>query len=112
MNYTSFIGKIVKKPERSFFENDISVTEFIIKFPQLRSNNAGNIVHLSVWGKIGSEYIEYYDINDYIVVEGYISLRQPVLKSLYFQKDKQVEISVFKIYPFILNTNDKPKLKK
>ena len=112
MNYTSFIGKIIKKPEQSFFNNNTSVTEIIIKFPQLRSTDSGNILHLSIWGNLASDYIEYYDVNDYIVVEGYISLRESLSNSLNSNTDKQVEISVFKIYPFILNSKDKAKFKK
>ena len=112
MNYTSFIGKIIKKPQQSFFNNNISVTEITIKFPQLRSSDSGNILYLSIWGNLASDYIKYYDVNDYIVVEGYISLRESVSNSLNSNKDKQVEISVFKIYPFILNSKYKAKFKK
>ena len=112
MNYTSFIGKILKKPEQSFFDNNTSVTEIMVKFPQLRAGDSGNILHLSIWGNLASDYIEYYEINDYIVVEGYISLRESLSNSLNSTKDKQVEVSVFKIYPFILNSKDKAKFKK
>ena len=35
MNYTSFIGKIIKKPKRQFVDNDIPVTKITAKFPQL-----------------------------------------------------------------------------
>jgi len=112
MNYTSFIGKIIKKPQQSFFNNNTSVTEITIKFPQLRNSDLGNILHLSIWGNLASDYIEYYEVNDYIVIEGYISLRESLSNNLNSNKDKRVEISVFKIYPFILNGKDKAKFKK
>ena len=42
--------------------------------------------------------MKYYKINDSIVIEGYISVRNNGTT-----KNKQIEISVFKIYPFLLN---------
>ena len=37
MNYVSFIVKIIQPPEQSFFEDDTSVTELFVKFPQTGS---------------------------------------------------------------------------
>ena len=100
MNHASFIVKIIDKPTQSFFENNTSVTEVIAKFSQLRNNNSSKIIHLSIWGNLAYDANQYYQIDDYIVVEGYISLR----KSMYDNntKNQDVEMSVFKVYPFIL----------
>jgi len=37
MNYASFIVKIIEKPQQSFFENEISVAEVIVKLCQIRN---------------------------------------------------------------------------
>ena len=105
MNYSSFIIKILGKPEQSFFDDNISVTEIIGKFAQFQNStkNSDTIIHLSIWGNLAYDAIKYYKENDYVIVEGYISLRKPIFEELHNMNKKQVEISVFKIYPFSLN---------
>ena len=101
MNYTSFMIKIISEPEQSFFEDNISVTEILAKFYQ-QQENSYNICKLSIWGSLSSDVMQYYQLNDYLVVEGYISRRQSN-----FENDKimsDIEICVFKMYPFALNT--------
>lgn len=100
MNYTNFMVKIVRKPEQSFFEDNISVTEVIGKFYQ-QQENSYNICKLCVWGSLSYDVMQYYQLNDYLIVEGYISRRESD-----FETDKiisGIEICVFKIYPFALN---------
>ena len=100
MNYTSFIIKILTKPKKSSFENGISVTELMGKFFQFKTNTE-TICKLSIWGNLAHDSIQYYDVNDYLIVEGYISLR--TLDFEEFEQITPVEISVFKIYPFSLD---------
>jgi len=103
MNYVTFIVKIIGKPEQSSFDNNISVTEILVKLCQIKNHNSEITLQLSVWGNLSYDLMQYYQINDYIIVEGYISLRESISDVDIFTTDKQVEISVFKIYPFILN---------
>ena len=100
MNYTSFMIKIIEKPEQSFFDNDISVTEMIAKFYQFRDNSY-NICKISIWGNLSYDVMQYYQINDYLIVEGYISRRNSSFEK--YNITTEIEISVFKIYPFALN---------
>ena len=100
MNYTSFMVKVIGKPEQSFFDNDISVTEMIAKFYQFRDNSY-NICKISIWGNLSYDVMQYYQINDYLIVEGYISRRNSSFEK--YNITTEVEISVFKIYPFALN---------
>ena len=92
--------KIIGKPEQSFFENDISVTEMIAKFYQFRDNSY-NICKISIWGNLSYDVMQYYQINDYLIVEGYISRRNSSFEK--YNITTEIEISVFKIYPFALN---------
>jgi len=94
MNYSIFIVKIIKKPVQSLFKNDISSTEFIVQFPQTRSKNYMDTFQVRVWGNLSSDVIKYYQNNDYILIEGYISLSRKD------QNRKQVRLTAFKIYPF------------
>ena len=98
MNYSTFIVKIIKKPVQSFFKNNISLTELVGQFPQVRTKNSINTIRLTVWGNLSYDVMKYYQLNDYVVVEGYLSSRTNS------RNNKQSEISVFKIYPFLLNS--------
>ena len=114
MNYSTFIIKILGKPEQSFFDDNIAVTEIIGKFGQFQNNNKNSdtIIHLSIWGNLAYDAIKYYKENDYVIVEGYISLRKPIFEELYNTNKKQVELSVFKIYPFSLNNIQRGRFDK
>lgn len=100
MNYTHFIVKMVNKPEQSSFKNGILVTEFIGKFYQFRKRKIAGIDRLckiSIWGKAGSDFIKYYKKNDYVIIEGILSLRKSEFDNLNVTTD--LEISVYKFYP-------------
>nr|WAJ57562.1 hypothetical protein [Actinocyclus sp. (in: diatoms)] len=105
MNYTSFIIKILKEPEQNFLQNNIVVTKMLVKFvsPRTKTFNTEDTFQISIWENLSYETIKYYQPNDYIIIEGYISLR-PNFSSLnkISKNDQQVEISVFKHYPFLL----------
>nr|YP_009029422.1 hypothetical protein [Lithodesmium undulatum]AGH28953.1 hypothetical protein [Lithodesmium undulatum]UYC30506.1 hypothetical protein [Lithodesmium undulatum] len=105
MNYSSFIVKIIEIPKQSFFEDNTSVTEILVKFPQIQQNKLASTFRISIWGDLAYDAVKYYNVNDYIIIEGYISLKS--LISDYLTLDKQIEISIFKIYPFIV-TNIHP----
>ena len=100
MNYTSFMIKIIGEPQQSFFDNDISVTEILARFYQFRENSY-NICKLVIWGSLSHDVMQYYQLNDYLIVEGYISRRTSDFKDSDLKIE--IEISVFKIYPFALN---------
>ena len=104
MNYATFIVKIIEKPEQSFFNDNTSVTEVLVKFSQIKKNTSKTVFKLSFWGNLAYDVSQYYRVNDYIIIEGYISLRESLDDQSTSSVDKQVEISVFKIYPFIINS--------
>ena len=103
MNYSIFIVKIIQSPEQSFFEDDTSVTEVLVKFPQFLNRNFSDIFQISVWGNLAHDVAKYYDVNDYLIIEGYISLRDNHSDNFGTKKDKQLEFTVAKLYPFLLN---------
>ena len=101
MNYVNFIVKIIEKPEQSFFKDNICLTEIFVKLCHTKKNQLNIPLRLSIWGNLGYEIMQYYQINDYIIIEGYISLRENIFDN-YKPKKNQLEVSVFKIYPFFL----------
>lgn len=104
MNYSTFIVKILRKPEQSYFQDNVVIAEVPVKLYQSQNSNSEIIFNLSFWGDLANDVVQYYQINDYIIVEGYISLRQINSDNFSVTSNKQIEMSVFKIYPFLLNT--------
>ena len=110
MNYSIFIVKIIKTPQQSFFEDDTSVTEISVQFPQFLNKNYSDIFQISVWGSLAHDAAQYYKVNDYLIVEGSLSLRENHSETFRTKKDKQLELTVSKLYPFLLNTDKKINL--
>ena len=100
INAISSLVKILENPKHQVLNNNILVTHFRVQFPQVRNNS---IVHLKFWGNLARDVSAYYKINDYILIEGYISLQDKKNASSNNQILKKVEITVLKIYPFLLN---------
>mgnify|MGYP000886934007 FL=1 len=81
MNYTSFLVKIVEKPNQIFVNKIIPLTEMTVQIPQVRITNKKTI-DLSIWGKLGYDITQYYHINDYVIVEGYLSIQSDQLSKI------------------------------
>ena len=101
MNYAILTVKVIKNSGQSFFSDGTALTELVVQLPQISKNYPKLILNLSIWGKLSYDVAKYYKPNDYIIIEGYIlikNLNVDSLKSLNLI-DKQLEISVFKLYP-------------
>lgn len=102
MNYAILAVKVIKNSGQSFFTDGTSLTELTVQLPQARKNNTKIILQISVWGKLSYDVARYYQSEDYIVIEGYISVRNINTDRVIDLLDKQIEISVFKLYPLLL----------
>ena len=102
MNYVILAVKVIKNSGQSFFTDGTSLTELTVQLPQARKNNTKIILQISVWGKLSYDVARYYQSEDYIVIEGYISVRNINTDRVIDLLDKQIEISVFKLYPLLL----------
>jgi hypothetical protein len=98
-NSISGVVKILETPKQQIINNNISVTCFRVQFPQVRNNG---IVHLKFWGNLACDVANYYKINDYILIEGYLALKNKQTVNSNIQMSKKIEITVLKIYPFLL----------
>jgi len=107
MNYTCFIIKIISDPIQSYFEDNSSLVEIIGKFPQIRNKRTIDYFRISIWGNLADDVMKYYQINDYIIIEGYMFLNRDLFEIDNSVKNSQIEISVRKIYPFLLNNRIK-----
>lgn len=101
MNYAIFTVKVIKNSGQSFFKDGTSLTELTVQLPQVQENRPKIILQLSIWGKLSYDIAKYYQPEDYVIIEGYISLRDITLNRVL---NKQLEISVFKFYPLLLKS--------
>jgi hypothetical protein len=105
MNSIGAIVKILEPPKQKVI-NKILVIKFRAQLPQVRKTRKSRIVRVVICGKLASSFLNYYKVNDSILIEGYVSLRDNK-KTLNRNKKplKNVTISVLKVYPFQLNRN-------
>ena len=97
-NYLASIVKILEKPIQTIINDKIVTTEFRAQLAQVRNTR---IVKLIFWGNLARDVVNYYHVNDYIMIEGYLSLHDKKNKdnNLIKSKLKEVQIIVLKIYP-------------
>jgi single-stranded DNA-binding protein len=70
----------------------------------VQKNNSKVILQVSIWGKLSYDVAKYYKPDDYLIIEGYISIRNIDTGHVVNLLNKQVEISVFKLYPLLLKS--------
>lgn len=91
-NYFSGIVKILENPIQSITITKTLKIIFQAELPQIRQNK---IVSVVVWGNLVNEVKDYYQINDYILIEGYTSIEKN-------KNPQKTVITVLKVYPFLL----------
>jgi hypothetical protein len=96
-NYFVCIVKILETPRKKSAQNNTVMTQFRVQLPQFR-NQIKQIAKLKFWGNLGRDVLDYYKVNDYIIIEGYLSIAKK-------KKSKKIEITVLKVYPFLLTSN-------
>jgi single-stranded DNA-binding protein len=96
-NYFVCIVKILEIPKQKTVQNNIVKTQFRVQLAQFR-NQTTPIAKLKFWGNLGRDVLDYYKVNDYIIIEGYLSISKK-------KKSKKIEITVFKVYPFLFTSN-------
>ena len=102
MGDTNFVGgvvKILETPKQIFINKNILFTSFRVQFPQVRKNY---VVHLKCWGKLASDVANFYKADDYVLIEGYLSLVNSQSSISINRQSKKIEITCLKIYPIAL----------
>lgn len=112
INYISAIVKILEVPKQEFIANsNIFVIRFRAQLRQVRKNQ-NRVVKLVIWGNLASSFLQSYKVYDYILIEGYTSLREKItarenilISNSKNRPLKQVTITVVKVHPLLLNSN-------
>jgi hypothetical protein len=101
-NYVTSIVKILENPNKTIFNKNIIVLKIRAQLPQFRNTK---IVNLIFWGNLANDIVKYYQRNDYILIEGYLSLNKKRRLTILEKDSKKIEITVSKVYPFLLSQN-------
>ena len=101
-NYISAIVKILESPKNHTIKNNISVTKFRAQLPQIRQTR---VVEIVVWGNLANDVAKYYNANDYILIEGYLSLHKLIQSNSTRKILKRPRFTILKAYPFLLSSN-------
>nr|YP_010516811.1 hypothetical chloroplast RF41 [Haslea pseudostrearia]UXN44593.1 hypothetical chloroplast RF41 [Haslea pseudostrearia] len=99
MNYIQSIVKILESPKST----KLNITKFRAQLP--KNKHGSQIVILILRGNLAKTILKYYEKNDYIMIEGYVSVKIQTSLNLVNKSFKKVEITVLKVYPFLLTSN-------
>jgi len=102
MNHIGTIVKILEIPKRQFINSNTLVIKFRAKLSQVRKDR---VVKLVIWGNLATAFLNYYKVNDYILIEGSTSIRENINSNKNKKPLKKVTITVTKVYPLLLNPN-------
>ena len=94
-NYVGSVVKILEKPIQTIINDKIIRTDFRVQLVQVRNIQ---IAHLVFWGNLARDIITNYQLNDYIIVEGYLSLPNKTNNKLANRPLKKAQITVLKVY--------------
>ena len=94
-NYVGSVVKILEKPIQTFNNDKILRTEFRVQLVQVRNIQIASLVF---WGNLAHDIINNYQVNDYIMIEGYLALPTKTNDSVVKPQLKKAQITVLKVY--------------
>ena len=96
MNYINSIIRILEIPPLRSYNNVLTI-RFKARIPCLRNKiEQDSIINCTVWGELAYDLVNYYQINDYLLIEGYISVLNNEDKSII-----PYNLNITKLYPFL-----------
>jgi hypothetical protein len=103
MNYISSIIQILEIPTIESYEDNIEMVRFRIQLPYVRNKDHSPIViNSTIWGDLAHDIANYYKLNDYALIEGYLSIGFDTLNS-----QQEITLNIIKLYPFLFTLESK-----
>ena len=99
INYFCGIVKVLENPLQTFVTDQISLTVARAELPQARNQQ---LLTLQFWGNLGRDLQIYYQPNDYVLIEGYISTSNKSNITIAPINSQQIILTVLKVYPLVL----------
>jgi len=101
INYMGAVVRILEIPNIQLTRTETPYTKFRVQLSKLRpKRRSKTILTVFAWGKFAEDIVRYYRINDYVLIEGYLSNRQSSLEN----RKELLQVTLFKIFPFFLNS--------
>ena len=94
-NYFSGTVKILENPIQKLIKEKTLVTTIRVEISQIRQTKLVSVVF---WGNLGNKIMNSYKKNDYLLIEGYTSIKKTNLKL------NKIIITSLKAYPLLLNS--------
>ena len=94
-NYIGSVVKILEKPVPTVINDKMVSTHVRVELVQVRNIQIADLVF---WGNLARDIINTYQVNDYIMVEGYLSLSNKIDDKLINRPLKKVQITVLKVF--------------
>lgn len=105
MNSSIFIIKLAEDPNQEYYKTQIKFLEIQANFTYLLKEKIFiENINLLIWGDQGTDVIKYYRKDDYVVVQGVLSISAELDKTNLKSKEKKIEITVLDMYllfPFV-----------
>jgi hypothetical protein len=96
-NYLATTIKLLKISQEPLLKNQTSVITCQACLPQVKKDK---VIQLFFWGKLAQEVLQNYRVNDYLLIDGFVSLVNKKNSKL-----KKVKVTVLKVYPIFLTAN-------
>ena len=94
-NYIGSVVKILEKPNQTVINGKTLRTDFRVQLVDIRNIQ---IAYLVFWGNLGQDITNNYQLNDYMMVEGYLSFPKNTKNKLVKQSLTKAQITVLKVY--------------
>nr|QWK41912.1 hypothetical protein [Protohalopteris sp.] len=95
MNHAIFLVKLITNPVHLSY-NAHHTIELGVQFAGATHKNFKNELTLILWGYHRDDFLKYYKIQDYLVVEGILTVKD------YKTDETKLKIIAKRIYPFLL----------
>lgn len=96
MNHGIFIIKIVEDPIQ-ILSNENSPIRIAVCFAKQHNKPFKNEISLILWGGFKEDFLNYYKIKDYLLIEGIITSKG------YKNEREEVNLIAKRVYPFLLD---------
>ncbi|CAM9090146.1 unnamed protein product [Discosporangium mesarthrocarpum] len=97
MNYSIFIVRLFDDPIiiAQGHKGEEKMLETKVKIAIIQQKNVYNEILLNFWGDQINDFLKYYKIRDYLIIEGILSYEKN-------HKTKEIKMTVKQFYPFVL----------
>ena len=96
MNHGIFIVKIIEKASDLNYNNEL-LLKIPVQFPQIKSKLSKPYLNLILWGTFREDFLKYYKIKDYLLIEGIITSNN------YESLKEEINLIAKRVYPFLLD---------